>query len=505
MFLTPLSALGARVSEELPSTEFLGKVTQVMSSDHSDTLQIVLVFALLGIAFLLVDKVLPSGSSRKMHPFLDAVLSRAVSGTQAPGAVFPRKAEKAIRNDFFAGNTQAVLERWREASASCAAGPCSLEVLRMVAQSAPTLEALEDVARYAARFPGAFDASATHTLLLRALVAACPQHTREGDALFRQILPSTPTEHTYEQLLLGYAAATHTAKLRQAIAELPGQYVHVAWRTGVAYAMSKAFVRQGDLQGGLAVAEALEGLAVAAGEGAAMPSTFLADFLAALLAGFLRTKQTELGLELFCTRRADIAKAKLDVVTYSQLIKAHCDAREMEGALDLFEEMLQTGCRPDAHVFTHLIDGCCRIANPDLAEKLFHDMRATGTPPTIYAIVALVKVYGRCGLCQKAKDLVDSMEELYGVSPTVVVYTCLISSLVRQKKIRAAYVVFCKMEETLTPDAKATEVLAQGLAEAGMLAELGQVLRRSDERGIRVDVNKRRAWRASCGMRNIAP
>ena len=52
------------------------------------------------------------------------------------------------------------------------------------------------------------------------------------------------------------------------------------------------------------------------------------------------------------------------MLTYSQLIKAHCDAREMEGALDLFEEMLQSGCHPDAHVFTHLIDGCCRIAKP---------------------------------------------------------------------------------------------------------------------------------------------
>jgi len=154
--------------------------------------------------------------------------------------------------------------------------------------------------------------------------------------------------------------------------------------------------------------------------------------------------------------------------------------------------MLQSGCRPDAHVFTHLIDGCCRIANPDLAEKLFEDMLANGIAPTIYACVALVKVYGRCGLCQKAKDFVDSMEPEYGVTPTVVVYTCLVSSLVRLKKMRPAYVVYCKMEETLTPDAKATETLAQGLAEAEMYTELEQVLRRSGERGIHVEVPRTR-------------
>lgn len=477
MFLMP-SALGEQVSEGVPS-EFLGKVAHVMASDGLDALQIVLVVALLGAAFLLADKVLP-GRGRGLH-FLDAAL------TSGSAPAFPRKAEKAIRNDFFAGNLQAVLERWREAS--CA--PCSLEVLRMVAQSAPTLEALEEVARYAARFPDALDPSAAHTLLLRALVSVSPQSTRQGDALFRQILNAKPTEHTYEQLLLGYAAATHTTALRLAVVDLPGQYVHVAWRTNVAFAMSRAFVRQGDLQGGVAVVEALEGRADEC-EGAPMPATFRADFLAALLSGLLRTKRTELGLELFVTRRADLAKAKLDMLTYSQLIKAHCDAREMEGALDLFEEMLQSGCHPDAHVFTHLIDGCCRIANPDLAEKLFHDMRAAGNAPTIYAIVALVKVYGRCGLCQKAKDLVDSMEEAFGVAPTVVVYTCLISSLVRQKKMRPAYVVFCKMEEALVPDAKATETLVQGLAEAEMFPELEQVLRRSAQRGIRVEVPRTR-------------
>ena len=48
------------------------------------------------------------------------------------------------------------------------------------------------------------------------------------------------------------------------------------------------------------------------------------------------------------------------------------------------------------------------------------------------------EVYGKCGQSQKAKELLDSMEDLYGVKPTVVVYTCLISGLLRQKKTRPA-------------------------------------------------------------------
>ena len=56
--------------------------------------------------------------------------------------------------------------------------------------------------RYAARFPDALDPSAAHTLLLRALVSVSPQSTREGDALFRQILNAKPTEHTSRRALL---------------------------------------------------------------------------------------------------------------------------------------------------------------------------------------------------------------------------------------------------------------------------------------------------------------
>ena len=46
------------------------------------------------------------------------------------------------------------------------------------------------------------------------------------------------------------------------------------------------------------------------------------------------------------------------------------------------------------------------------------------------------QVYGKCSVSEKAWDLVRSMEERFGLRPTVVIYTCLISGLLRQKKSR---------------------------------------------------------------------
>merc|ERR1719408_949649 len=183
-------------------------------------------------------------------------------------------------------------------------------------------------------------------------------------------------------------------------------------------------------------------------------------------------------MNLYDQMRSTDSSAQPDMVTYSQLIKAHCDAQNMGRALDILEDRLQCGCKVDDVVFTHLIEGCCHISNVELAEKLFRDMRQSSIRPTIYTLTALIKVYGKCGQSQKAKDLVDTMEEKYGVRPTVVVYTCLISGLIRQRKCRAAYSVFQRMVTSLPPDPQAIATMAQGLLEAQMWDELSEVVKK---------------------------
>jgi len=201
--------------------------------------------------------------------------------------------------------------------------------------------------------------------------------------------------------------------------------------------------------------------------------------LTTLMKGFIRVKRLDLAMNLYEQMRSSDSSAPPDMVTYSQLIKAHADAQQMDQALDILEDMLECGCRVDDVVFTHLIEGCCHISNYQLAEKLFRDMRAAAIRPTIYALTALIKVYGKCGQSQKAKELLDSMEDLYGVKPTVVVYTCLISGLLRQKKTRPAYAAYRKMEETLTPDAQCVTTMVNGLAEDKMWDEMLSVVQRS--------------------------
>merc|ERR1719261_1527481 len=188
--------------------------------------------------------------------------------------------------------------------------------------------------------------------------------------------------------------------------------------------------------------------------------------------GFVRSNRLEKAMQLYESMRAQNSQVKPDMITHSMLIKAHCDAHDMGSALKILEDMLESECTVDDVVFTHLIEGCCVCNNVRLAEKLFADMKQAGVKPSIYTLNGLVKVYGKCGMSDKAIALVEAMEETYGIKPTVVVFTCLVSGLIRQKKYQQAYGTFRKMRSALPADAQSTETMLVGLADGQMWPEL---------------------------------
>lgn len=202
-----------------------------------------------------------------------------------------------------------------------------------------------------------------------------------------------------------------------------------------------------------------------------------------LMKGFIRSKRLDKATSLYETMRTDAAPVKPDMITYSLLIKAYCDAGQMDHALNVLEDMLRSGCAVDDIVFTHLIDGCCQVSNVTLAEKLFRDMVQAKIQPSIYAITGLVKVYGKCGQSEKAMDLVRTMEQTYNVKPTVVVFTCVVSGLLRQKKHAEAWVAFQCMRAHCELDSHCVQTLVSGLSDGGMWPEINGLVRECLSRG----------------------
>jgi len=145
------------------------------------------------------------------------------------------------------------------------------------------------------------------------------------------------------------------------------------------------------------------------------------------------------------------SSVKPDVVTYSILIKASCNAGQVDNALALFRRLRGEGLAFDEVAFNTLLLACSKAEQLVEAEEILGEMRAIGMAPTHVTISILVKMYGKAKMLDKAIELSQFVEKEYGMKPNLHVYTCLIQACVRNKQIRRSWEVFGGMLCSQTP------------------------------------------------------
>ena len=65
----------------------------------------------------------------------------------------------------------------------------------------------------------------------------------------------------------------------------------------------------------------------------------------------------------------------------------------------------------------------------------------------------MVKLDGMCGRCDDAVSLAGKMEEQFGLQPSVVIFTCIMSGLIQTKRFDHAFNVFDQTKKTeIQPD-----------------------------------------------------
>jgi len=173
------------------------------------------------------------------------------------------------------------------------------------------------------------------------------------------------------------------------------------------------------------------------------------------------------------------------LVTYSIVIKALVDAHDLERALLVVEDMASTGDAPDEIIYTHLLEGCHLVGNSTLGEQMFTDMVAAGVKPSEYTLTAMLKMYGHCGMLQKAQKLLAGWKTAYGFKPSVIHYTCLMSGCLRNKQFDQAWSAFELMEQQgVTPDEMTVKTLMPAMVNSQkfdcVLHLVRQVLQQSE-------------------------
>jgi pentatricopeptide repeat protein len=169
-----------------------------------------------------------------------------------------------------------------------------------------------------------------------------------------------------------------------------------------------------------------------------------------------------------------------DIVTYSVLIKALVDQHQLDRALQLVDDMKNAGRKIDDIILTHLLEGCRHADKHDLGKTLFADSLAAGVTPSEFTLVTMLKLHGRCGAHKEAYELVATWQSKYGLTPSVIHYTCLISGCLRTKSYDQAWDAYKLMcANGIALDEMAVSTLLPGLVAAQRWDQVLQVVRQT--------------------------
>ncbi|GAU33868.1 hypothetical protein TSUD_66550 [Trifolium subterraneum] len=140
-----------------------------------------------------------------------------------------------------------------------------------------------------------------------------------------------------------------------------------------------------------------------------------------------------------------------NAVTYTALISAFCGVNNIDKAMQYFDEMLSSGCSPDAIVYYSLISGLSIAGRMDDASVVVSRLKRAGFGLDRECYNVLIS-----GFCKKKKrervyEMLNEMEKT-GVKPDIVTYNTLVSYLGKAGDFATATKVMKKMiKEGLKP------------------------------------------------------
>lgn len=234
---------------------------------------------------------------------------------------------------------------------------------------------------------------------------------------------------TYNTLMKGYAKASrldHCFELKKLMCERGVAASQVTY--GI---LLDACINENQVERG---AEVFDGMAR---DGCQMNTVLFTT----LLKGLARAGQVDEAMRVYDKMRKEQSITP-DLITFSILIKANCDAGRMEAALQLLTSMLDFGLQPDEVIFNNLFGGCVKSNNAALAKRLYGDMVASNVMPSNATFSILIRLYSQCKMLDEAVTLLRTEPDVRHVEPEPRLYSQLIQGCIRERQGRRALEVY---------------------------------------------------------------
>lgn len=173
-----------------------------------------------------------------------------------------------------------------------------------------------------------------------------------------------------------------------------------------------------------------------------------------------------------------------DTVMWTSMIIALAQHGYGQEAIELFEEMLASGIKPDHITYVGVLVACSHVGLVEEGKSYYNMMQTVhNIPPTNSHYSCMIDLLGRAGLLQEAQDFMEKM----CTEPDNIAWGSLLASCKVHKNVELAKVAAEKLL-ILDPDnSGAFAALANVYSASGRWAEAAKVRKSMKEKGVKKD------------------
>jgi len=180
--------------------------------------------------------------------------------------------------------------------------------------------------------------------------------------------------------------------------------------------------------------------------------------------------------------------AKIDMITYSIIIKGFAKSGKIDKVTELYSMLRQReDFKLDEMLFNTIIDSYAKNEDEANSLKIFEDMKALKIPISVVTYGVLIKLYVNLNNNIKAFDIFDECVK-QEIKPSVVIYQMLLKMLIKNGNIDKAVSLFKGMlKSQVKADAIIFESIIKGCLDNNRENEAGELILEALNDGIKVE------------------
>lgn len=169
-----------------------------------------------------------------------------------------------------------------------------------------------------------------------------------------------------------------------------------------------------------------------------------------------------------------------DVTCWNSMIMSYALHGEAEEALNMFENMIQTGVKPNTVSFVGVLSACSHVGLVDEGFRHFGYMSSIGIVPETEHYACMVSLLGRAGKLYEAKEFIEKMP----IKPTARVWKNLLSACRMNDNVKMAEHA-AEITTSIDPkDSGSYALLSNTFASQGMWVKVKNVRDKMDRTGV---------------------